>query len=458
VPGLKVAATASSFSFKGKRVPPAEMGAQLGVAYLVDGTVQKVGNRVRVRAQLIKAADGTAVWTSETLEHEVKDMFAVQDEVVGSVAKSLQVQLGAKPAALTINPEAYRLYYEGRRVWSLRGEAELQEKAEELFRQAIAADPRLGRAYAGLVDARRNSARITFADRNSKRAQELVELADTALRLEPESAEAFAARGGAYWQMWRLADAERDLRTALRLNPNHAEAHQILGRVLATDGRLDEALVSLKLASELDPLTSRIFDNYASTLLLAPRPGEALVQAERALALQPESEQALRAKMHALSALGRHDEAIVVARSPGMRGSAYRTVPVFMAAGLPEEAARMHATTSPRFMLAGNRALAPIILASMGRFEEALNALSPGEAMMNSIAALCFNPALDPVRSDPRFLRYLTSLGIKEAHDRAQVWRAANQRTEDSGQRTPRKKPRIEEQIQGGLSFVCFAG
>jgi TolB-like protein/tetratricopeptide (TPR) repeat protein len=425
VPGLRVAASASAFSFKGKRVRPSEMAAQLGVAYLVDGTVQKIGNRVRVRATLIKAADETPVWNSENLDHDVKDMFAVQDEVVGAIAKNLQVQLGATARATTINPEAFRLYYEGRRAWSMRGTAEFVVKSEEFFRQAIAVDAKLGRAYSGLADVLRNAWAaepngLTYADRNSDRLRELQSLVETALRWEPESAEAYTARGGISWQTWRFLEAERDLRTAIRLNPNYADAHLVLGRLLSADGRIEEALAELKVASELDPLSSRIFDNYGGALREAGRYTEALVQAERAVALQPDSPQALRTKMNALSNLGRHDEAIAIARSLAFRDAEFRSVVVFARAGQKEEAARRYAMARPSL----RSTTAPLV--ALGRYEEALNSLRPDEAAVTSITGLFYYDTIDPIRNDPRFVNYLTDLGVKAAHDRAQAWRKAH--------------------------------
>ena len=426
VPGLKVAASASAFSFKGKRLRPSEMAAQLGVAYLVDGSVQKVGDRVRVRAQLIKAADESTAWSSDLLERDAKDLFALQDQVVGSIAQNLQVQLGtvATPA-ITINPEAYRLYSEGRRAWSMRGVADFRERAVDFYRRAITADRSLGRAYSGLADALRGAWTeepngLTFADRNSDRFRELESLVATALRLEPESAEAYASRGAIFWQGWRVADAERDLRTAIRLNPNYADAHQILGRLLAADGRVDEALVEMKLAAELDPLSSRIFDNYSGRLRDAGRYTEALAMAERAVALQPGASQALRSKWEALADLGRYDEALAIAQGPVFRDQQGRTVALLVRAGRKDDAVKLYSG------LGLQRRLTTAPLAALGRYDEALDSLQPDNAAMTATSGHFYSSALDPIRNDPRFVKYLDALGIKAAHDRAQAWRASH--------------------------------
>ncbi len=420
--GLKVAASASAFSFKGpKRERPSEMARQLGVTYLVDGSVQKVGTRVRVRAELLKGSDESVVWKSDTLEPEAKDMFALQDQVVAAIAKNLQLQLGGQPAApVTINPEAFRLYYEGRRAWTMRGEDEYVAQAEQFFRRAIAADAKLGRAYAGLADTLLNGS-LTFAERDSERVREIRALVDSALRLEPESPEAYTARGALGWKTWSFREAEQDLRTAIRLNPSYAHAHHVLGRVLGADGRMDESLSELKTACDLDPLSSRIFDNYGGTLREAGRYTEALSQAERALALQPNNSQALSTKMQALSHLGRHDEALALCRTLAEQNQAgIRGVAILVRAGRLAEAQKLYegASTAP-----GRR---PTLLALLGRKEEALNTLRAEDAEVITMTGVYYNDSFEQVRDDPRFVRFLTALGVKAAHDRAQAWRAAH--------------------------------
>ena len=428
VPGLTVKGRASSFYFKNSAATAQEKGQKLGATFLVDGSVRKMGNAVRITAQVIRAATDEVMWSSEPLVREVKDVFAVQEEIAGMIAKALSLKLGVASvaSASTINPEAYRLYAEGRRAWSMRGTEDFLEKAVDFYRRAIAADPKLGRAYSGLADALRNTGSaelrgLTFADRDSDRVRELQSLVETALRLEPESAEAYASRGATFWESWRVAEAERDLRTAIRLNPNYADAHQILGRLLSADGRMDEALVEMRLASELDPLSSRIFDNYSSALREAGHNTEALAMAERAVALQPDALQALRGKWEALSNLGRLEEALTIAQSPVFREQQYRTVALLVRAGRKDEAAKLYANLPSL-----PRRLTTSPLAALGRYDEALDSLQPDNAPMLLVSGHLYLDTLDPIRNDPRFVTYLTTLGIKAAHDRAQAWRAAH--------------------------------
>ena len=137
IPGLKVTARTSSFYFKGKDVQVPEIARQLGVAYVVEGSVRQAGGRVRISAQLIKATDGFQVW-SDDLDRDLKDVFAVQDEIAGLIAQNLQLKLSAAPtAAVAVDPEAHRPYLEGRQALQWRTEAGYAQ-AEKFFQQARA--------------------------------------------------------------------------------------------------------------------------------------------------------------------------------------------------------------------------------------------------------------------------------------------------------------------------------
>lgn len=155
VPGLRVAGSTSAFSFKGRAVPVPEIARQLGVTHIVEGTVRRRGNRVIITAKLLNAADGFQVWVSENLDREVKDSLALQDEIAGLIAKSLSLKLGVSSPAATaaVNPEALRLYLEGREAWSRRGSIEERgnAEAESLFRKAIALEADFARAHASLA-------------------------------------------------------------------------------------------------------------------------------------------------------------------------------------------------------------------------------------------------------------------------------------------------------------------
>lgn len=428
VPGLRVAARTSSFYFKGKAVPVAEIARQIGVAYLVEGSVRKVGERVRITVKLIKAADGFPVW-SEAFDRELKNIFAVQDEIARLIAGSLKLEMGvAATDRGEVNDQAYQLYLEGRQAWSRRTPAGL-DHAEQCFDRALALAPKfaralLGRADVWLIRGMERQDIVEYGQRQSAAVGRIVAAIEQALAVDPDLAEAHASLGNVHWLSWRFEDAERALRRALTLDPNYATAHLWLGRVLQADGRVDEALVELQRAVELDPLSSRTLDNYSNCLLLADRLSEGLAMAERAVALQPDNVQAQARRTTALADLGRSDEAVTAARmlmaAAPMRAT--EAAYAFARCGLKLEAEHAYG----KLVEARTAGVIPAyVLAAMGRTEEALQALTAAALQANVVDYLYYWPVFDGLRLDPRFVKVLAEVGVKDAHDRAQAERAA---------------------------------
>ena len=197
VPQLKVAARTSAFHFKGKDTPIPEVARQLGVAYVVEGSVRKAGDRVRITAQLISAADGFHLW-SESFDRELKDVFALQDEIAGVIAGKLQLTLGTSARAATlVNPEAHGLLLEGRYYWTLRTRDGF-DRAEAAYARAIEIDPGFAQAHAAMAElwAIRGWYRLldsqpdSDADFANARAS-----AERAIALDPALAEPHAALG-----------------------------------------------------------------------------------------------------------------------------------------------------------------------------------------------------------------------------------------------------------------------
>jgi TolB-like protein/Flp pilus assembly protein TadD len=432
VPGLKVSARTSAFYFKGKQVPLAEIARQLGVAYVVEGSVRKSGDRLRITAQLVNAADGFHVW-SDNFDRDLKDVFAVQDEIAGLIAKNLQIKIEAGNALTrVVNPQALELYLHGRQLWNLRT-TEALARAEDLFRRALAIDPDFARAYTGLADVwiireSTNGDLGLFGMRNSPLLGEIIAQIDRAISLDPDSAEAYTSLGSARWNGWKFAEAESALRRAITLNPNYATAHHWLGRMLMSDGRVDESIRELARAAELDPLSPRILDNYALALQVQGNLNEALAVTERALALQPDSSQAAVWRAVVLSELGRNREALDQIRQIPSDLSFYAPwiIKVQVAAGDRSAAEQTLRLLPPQFAL-----LKYAALAALGRPEEALASLSPNYISVVLVSDLYVNPDLDPIRSNPRFVQLLATLGRTEANSRAQAWRASNPNARD---------------------------
>ncbi len=427
VPGLKVSARTSAFYFKGKDVPIPGIAQKLGVAYVVEGSVRKAGDKVRITAQLIKAADGFHVW-SDTFTRDLKDVFAVQDEIAGLIAQNLSLKLSTTSPrkAAPVNPEAFELYVQARQAWNLRT-AEGFAQAEQKLNRALVLAPDFIRARAALIDVvQMSELRLgdkigAFGQRNSPELARLLGLEREVIAADPEMAEIHATLGTTLQAMWRKSEVEPAYRRAVELNPNYATGHHWLGMHLAQEGRMDEALAELKLASELDPLSFIILDNYGWLLNLAGRQHEALRYLDRALALNPGYDQTMRVKASVLAALGRTSEARALAKQVSSRE---RVLDVFMLAdvGLLPEAKALLASLEPRSV---RSSLIPQL--AVGRSEDALNSLSDiSGASYGEEIEVNFRPIFDPVRNDPRFVRYLATVGLTEGHARAQAWRAAH--------------------------------
>jgi TolB-like protein/Flp pilus assembly protein TadD len=426
VPGLKVTARTSAFSFKGRQIPIPEIARQLGVAYVIEGSVRKMGRQVRVSARLIHGGDGSQAWTDE-FRDELNDNsgFALQDKIAAAIAANLQLRLAPSTRA-PVNGEAFQLYLQARQAWNLRT-LEGYNFAEPLVLRAIELAPDFAAAHALLADVQnmRGAFKGTITAwkmRHSAEGEQLLRRSRLAIASDAASAEAHASLGQGCWTVWRFDEAERELREAIRLNPNYASAHQWLGRHLGCLGRLDEALVALKRATELDPLAPRILDNYAWVLLFARRPAEALDYTERALRQQPGAQQALALKAQALLDLQRADEAAAIAdKLPQSAALSIFKAVVLAGAGKGEAVVNM----LPE-LVEGHHIAKIAGLAALGRKEEALNALDPDWLVADRVDVLFFNPVFDPLRSDPRFLRAIATVGLSEAHARAQAWRAAH--------------------------------
>jgi TolB-like protein/Tfp pilus assembly protein PilF len=427
VPGLRVTARTSSFFFKGRNLPMAEIAQKLNVGYLIEGSVQRAGDRVRISAQLVRAADGTSLW-SEHFDRELKDIFALEDEIAGYVATNLSLKLGLSSAAsrAAVDPRAFELYLQGRQAWNLRTTAGFA-RAEELFGQALAREPDFARAEAAIADVwlmRSQEAENIdrFDQRHSAGQERILAKIREALALDANSAEAHASLGMALATGWRFAEAEVELRRAVELNPSYASAHQWLGRLLVKRGLMDEALAELKLATELDPLSSRIIANYANELAIAGRWRDGIAECDRALAVRPDELQATWGKAMALVCLGRRDEAVALfhGRSPDNPIGREFQVMVLAKAGMTREAEALMPSLEPNTPLVMKMACE----LALGRRAEAIAMLDPGPLTTNLMDALLFDSLFDPLRGEPKFAQVLGEVGLTEANARAQAWRA----------------------------------
>ena len=290
--GVRVVARSSSFAFKGKEQDVREIGQKLNVGALLEGSVRKSGNKLRVTAQLVSVADGYHLW-SETYESEVKDVFAVQDEISRAIVGKLQGKLTRAPgtkvaAAIPENFETYDLYLKGRYHWS-RWRTEGAEKAIQFFEQAIAKDPKYASAWAGLADA--YTWLGFFAAKAPNEAMPKARAAaEKAIALDDSLAAAHVSLGDVkalYEFDWPAA--EREFKRAIELNPGLADAHFGYGIVwLAPMGRMQECLQEMKLAHTLDPLSLSTNTYLAMAYDFAGREDTAIAQYKTALDLDPD--------------------------------------------------------------------------------------------------------------------------------------------------------------------------
>jgi TolB-like protein/Flp pilus assembly protein TadD len=293
VPELSVAARTSSFQFKGEKRDVAEIANQLKVRMVLEGSVRKQAERVRVTAQLIDAQSGFHLW-SETFDRELKDIFAIQDEIARAIGDELKVRVlgqGKGPAAVsgTTNVEAHDLYLRGLALWQMRAEDALFA-AIDAFERAIAADPGFAQAWGGLAMTYAVLPAYTNRLSPAVSAEHGLDAAQRTLALDPAQPESYLAMGSiAATLSQRRETGAALLRRAIELRPSSATAHQWLGTNLVDMGQVQEGIASLERAIELDPRSLIVASNLASMLSIAGRDEDAIAACLPTLQFAPDA-------------------------------------------------------------------------------------------------------------------------------------------------------------------------
>jgi adenylate cyclase len=282
VPGLQVAARTSSFAYKGKEVDVRQIGRELGVETVLEGSVRQAGDQVRITAQLIDTGNGFHLW-SETYDRKLADIFQVQDEIAKAIVERLKIELAPADQQVaqrqqvpTQNVEAYELYLQGRAIWKKRGEENLK-RAIELYQAALGRDPGFARAHAALASAYVVMPGYSKEENDQEKFLGLAETsARQALAIDPTIGEAHAVLALINADRGDLLDAESGFFFASSLEPNEPTPHHWYSVLLMRVGRVDAALAQAKRAQELDPTSPILAENLALISLVKGDDDEAL--------------------------------------------------------------------------------------------------------------------------------------------------------------------------------------
>jgi TolB-like protein/Tfp pilus assembly protein PilF len=422
VEGLRVAARASSFAFKGKPLDVAEVSRALNVRAVLDGSVRRSGRRLRVTAELVDARDGSRLW-ADSYDRELRDVFRVQDELARAIVGALRIPLRlaarsdtALVRAATRDPEAHDLYLQGRFLWNQRTYESVRQAAD-FFERAAARDPTYAQAYAGLADTYIALPQYGVV-RPSDAAAKARWAVERALTLDSTLAEAYASLAMVRLHEYDWRGAETAFARALALNPSYATAHQWYALYLSVVGRQDSALIEIERAQALDPLSRIISSVLGSQLALSRRYDDAIRQLRSTLELDPDF-------------VAAHAWLCSVYR---MKGDARAAITACeRVAALTNRRSGVGALASA-YAAAGDHARAMVVLheleararreyVSPWQFAEAHLGLGERDstfAWLDSAYAAhdpflltgISSPLWDPVRSDPRFARLRARLGL----------------------------------------------
>ncbi|HUE96512.1 MAG TPA: tetratricopeptide repeat protein [Longimicrobiaceae bacterium] len=414
---LKVAARSSSFAFRGENPDIRTVGDSLGVQYVIEGSVRKAGEQLRITAPLIDAADGTHLW-SDSFDRPMIDVFAIQTEIAQSIAEALRVPLGLEEANRLVTPtgdlEAYDLFLAARGRMRERGES--LPEAIRLFEAAVARDSTWAPAWAGLAEAREvfgwypeawESPPSYYGERATRftaMQEPAAEAARRALALDPDNASAHVALGSVHRNRLQWARAETEYARALELDPENPEAHLQYAQLFMYLGRLPDAIEELQRAIELDPGVLVAGRLLAAARLMAGQYEEALAELDR----HEPSRSGLAnleswVESSALIALGRYDELRAL------------PLPQMIGPNQDEEAAvALEIVRSGDIDLLPEPYAHPFILMGFGREDEAAERLLEDFRVDPRLhVGLHWMPLFDPIRDHPAYLQMVREANLE---------------------------------------------
>jgi TolB-like protein len=418
IPELKVVSRTSIMQYKGAHTPLPQIGHELGVDAVVEGSVLRSGDRVRITAQLIRTATDRHVW-AQAYDGDLKDVLALQARVAEAITNEVKLNLTAEESGRlrrgrSVDPEAYDLYLRGRYAWSQRN-VEGYEKAVGYLSQAIAKDPNFALAYATLADCQT----LLGFNGSPTGMTEAKATAEKALQLDDTLAEAHTSLAVTKILLdWDWAGAEREFHQALHLDPNSAQAHHWYGNLLlGPEGRHEEAIAELQSAHELDPLSAIISTDTGFAYYLAGRYDAARETYQKVLAAHPNFPPALFYLGKYYDQTGQRDLAVKVgiqnSRLAGLPEVARHLQQLYDQGGYQAvadaQAKRGSASGAGVCELAANNAL-------LGRNAAALDALERCNRTNGRVALLYLkvDPAWANLRSEPRYQELLRRMHLQE--------------------------------------------
>ncbi len=423
IEGLQVAAWTSAFRFRGKDVDIRQVGKQLGVHTVLEGSLRKSGSHLRVNAKLLDAENGYHVW-SESYNRELRDVFVIQEEIAGAIVGQLRVKLGLKSKKSLIRPptdslEAYNLYLKGRYFWNRRGPADIQ-KAVESFQQALQKDEHFAPALAGLADCH-----VVQGVQGTQNPQEVFPLAREAalkaLAIDPEMAEAFTSLGcveGAY--QWNWTAAEERFQKAIALNPRYGTAHHWYAtHYLVPLGRFAEGREQVELALSNNPLSLAVLTTMGLIAYFAGDPDGAIREYQKALEMDANFALAHYFLGQAYEQERLHEEAIqsltrALELTPGSSEMEAALARAQAVAGHSERAEEMLRALREKSQ---GQYVSPVLFAQvllgLNRTEDAIVELQRAREMRaTDLIWLKVRPVFDAMHRDPRVREIATAVGV----------------------------------------------
>jgi TolB-like protein/DNA-binding winged helix-turn-helix (wHTH) protein/lipoprotein NlpI len=416
---LRVISRTSVMRFKGARKPLPEIARELNVDAVVEGTVERYGDHVRVRAQLIRAADDGHLW-AESFEREPQDVLALQSEISSAIARQVQVKLlPASPGSVRpVKPAAYEAYLKGRFAWNKRSEAGLQEGIEH-FQQAMAAEPSYAAAYSGMADSYTTLGYLSYLAPKEAFPQARA-AAMKALELDSTLAEPHASLAYVrFYYDWDWPGAEAEFKQAIALNPNYAAAHDWYSYYLTAMGRPEEALVEIRRAQEIDPLSLAISTDIGFQLYYKGNYDEAIPQLRKTLQTNPKFPLAHLWLGRAYQQKEMYEEAMAEYRQtdavlPDWVVTLAAIGNLEGRAGQKREArdilARLNTLSQKKYVTPYGMAL---VYVGLGEKDQALNWLDKAlEERAHWLVWIRLDPRWNSIRDEPRFKTIVKRLGF----------------------------------------------